>query len=102
MRFEKILKRKQRSASPIPRKQCAICGKQGDYVYPITLDLCPTCARRFIERSGGETIKVRNEKINYNGRCYWCGRKISVLYNSNLYVCERCAKKIPRRVRGED
>lgn len=75
--------------------RCALCGRDVERVYPITLKLCKKCAEKVWEITNH---RARIKPILDIAPCYFCG-KISnpYVYYTNIMVCEKCIKKIGRK-----
>ena len=88
---------KLKNVKPIPRGNCMFCDRVEERANPIIVDLCPTCARKVVERNTNDKNIVIKEKVNFNGRCYLCRRPFWILYTMNVRVCQKCLFKYFKR-----
>jgi ribosomal protein S27AE len=72
---------------------CPLCESKADVVFPITMDLCPRCAEKVMERK--DIYWTAEKKIDVDGHfCVNCGEFSIVYYTVNTRICNKCTRRL--------
>jgi DNA-directed RNA polymerase subunit RPC12/RpoP len=77
---------------------CAICGSKADVIFPVTIEACPDCAQKIMERK--DVYWTAERKIDITGRwCQICGRFSIVYWKINTRICHKCTINLGKNQR---
>lgn len=87
---------------PIGKGTCMTCGKEDDFVFPISIEVCVRCARKGkIKGSFDKAIR----RVDPDGMtiCTLCSNPVSYYFKVSGKVCNKCTKRFGKRVnRGKE
>ncbi len=82
---------------PFPEEyMCPLCEEKKEYVFPVTLELCETCAMKVMERKDCYRMYVKT-KIDFEKfglYCHACGKSVPKVHVINTRVCQKCTVKL--------
>ncbi len=80
---------------PVPVEAvCALCETKREYIFPVTLELCYTCANKIMERKDIYRAYV-GKMMDLSGLyCISCNNWYPTIYKISTRICQKCTYRL--------